>query len=110
MLQLFLKHCSCTGIGLQSPMIPLTLLLNLPDVTELLFFVCLPILSDLKRFCPITSQNHINNFDLQIASKRVGTLASLKILMCWVGQKAQEETQYWNVWYVQTKTTLDKIT
>ena len=71
-----------------------SLLLDLLDLAELLFFLSF----------------FVYVFDLQIASKTVGTLTSLKILMCWVGQKMQEETQYWNVWYVQTKTSLDKIT
>ena len=60
-----------------------SLLLEMSDLAELLFFVCL----------------FVYVFDLQIASKTVGTLTSLKIFMCWVGQKAQEETQYWNAWY-----------
>ena len=55
-----------------------SLLLEMSDLAELLFFVCL--------------FDYV--FDLQIASKTACTLTSLKILMCWAGQKVKEKTQY----------------
>ena len=53
------------------------LLLDLLDLAELVFFLSF----------------FVYVFDLQIASKTVGTLTSLKILMCWEVEKAKEKTQ-----------------